>query len=293
MNAPLVCAITLNWNRLNDTIQCLESLEQLDYANKQILVVDNGSTDGSPDAIRARFPDVEQIVNSRNLGFAGGFNVGLRRALEIGVEFAFIVNNDTMVAADALELLVAAAEPADVGLTAPLIYYADAPDQIWSAGARRNPVTLELTGNHGRGQIFTKVTEREFLSGCGMLIKTGVLERVGLLDERFFMYYEDSDYALRVQQAGFRQLLVPQSRMWHKVSRSSEGRDSPAERYLMGKSSALFFRKHVKGWRWLIIIPYRFGSAIKTCARLLIAGKFAAVRMYWRGLRDGAFESGG
>jgi len=290
MISPLVVAITLNWNRREDTLECVESLCRLTYPNVRLLVVDNGSTDGSPGAIAKHFPQVEQIVNPANLGFARGFNVGLRRALEVNAEFAFILNNDTYVAPDMLGALVKASEPTDVGIAAPAIYYASDPKRIWSTGGGHNPLTLEMTGDHGRREPIFDVTERDFVVGCGMLIKRAVLERVGLFDERFFMYYEDSDYCLRARRHSFRLVCVPQARMWHKVASSSNGSDSPAERYLMAKSSAIFFRKHVRGWRWLIIGLYRFGSAIKTTFRLSIHRRFVAARAYWRGLRDGLME---
>ncbi|MBN1668440.1 MAG: glycosyltransferase family 2 protein [Anaerolineales bacterium] len=288
MKPALVQIITLNWNRKADTLACLQSLVALTYPRKHILVVDNGSTDGSPAAIAAAFPEVEQIVNPVNLGFAGGFNLGLRWALQGEAPYVFILNNDTSLAPEALDHLVAASVPPDVGVTAPIIYYAGAPDQIWSAGAGRSWLTLDATGNQGRGQTFTSPTERAFISGCGMLIKRVVLQQVGLFDEDFFVYYEDADYSLRVEQAGYRMLVVPQAKMWHKVSQSSQGSDSPGERYWMGRSSVLFFRKHVRGWRWWIVLPWRLGSAIKILFRLLIKGRRAAAQAYLKGLWDGA-----
>jgi GT2 family glycosyltransferase len=287
MSAPLVFVITLNWNRRDDTLACLESLSHLAYSNARVLVVDNGSTDGSPQAIAREFPQVEQIVNPRNFGFAGGFNVGLRHALDAGADFAFILNNDTIAARDILDPLVAAAAPGEVGVVAPAIFYASDPERVWSTGGGRNRLTLEMTGDHGRHATLAGITEREFLSGCAMCIKRSVLERVGLFDEEFFMYYEDSDYCLRARRAGFRLLVVPQARVWHKVATSSDGSDSPAERYWMGRSSVRFFRKHARGWQWLAIIPWRVGSTIKTVLRLGSAGRWAAAHAYLRGVWEG------
>lgn len=287
MNLPSVWIITLNWNRAEDTLACLETLVQLTYPNTNLLVVDNGSTDGSPSIISARYPTVKQIVNLENLGFAGGFNIGLKWALDAGADFVLVLNNDTLAAPDMLEPLVAAAAPARVGITAPVIFYASAPTRIWSAGAGRSRLTLDLTGNHGRRMLLVANVEREFVSGCAMLIKRVVLEKVGLFDEHFFMYYEDADYCLRVRQAGFSLWVVPEARLWHKVSVSSEGSDSPAERFNMAYSSVLFYRKHVSGWRWLLVAPWRFGSALKTTLRLLGAGRLRSVQAYWYGLWQG------
>jgi len=287
VSSPFVFAITLNWNRRDDTLECLESLTRLTYPNRRLLVVDNGSTDDSPQTIASRFPQVEQILNPANLGFAAGFNIGLRHALDAGADFAFIINNDTYVAPDSLEVLVKAAKPAEVGIVAPVIYYATAPERVWSSGGGRSLVTLDLTGNHGREQKLTTITEREFVSGCAMLIKREVLQRVGLFDEQFFMYYEDSDYCLRTRQAGFKLLVMSRARLWHKVSASSNGSDTPSERYWMGRSSSLFYRKHIRGWRWLILVPWRLGSIIKTLWRLWQTGSADSAWMYLHGVWHG------
>ncbi|RMF43729.1 MAG: glycosyltransferase family 2 protein [Anaerolineae bacterium] len=292
-DAPLVYVVTVNWNNAPDTLACLETLSRLSYPNYRLLEVENGSTDDSPERIAEAFPQVEQVRIPENTGFAGGFNAGIRHALEKGAEYVFIVNNDTLADAGMLEPLVEAAAPPDVGAVAPLIFYATEPERIWSAGAGRSRWTLELTGNHGREMSIPaarKPVEREFLSGCALLLKRNVLENLGLLDEGFFLYYEDSDYSLRLRQAGYRLLLVPQARLWHKVSRSSLGSDSPGERYWMARSSVRFFRKHVRGWRWLVVIPWRLGSASKTTLRLVSHGNFRAARYYWRGLWEGLWN---
>lgn len=287
---PFVVVLVLNWNRCEDTLRCLESLRRLTYPRFRVVLVDNGSTDGTLATVAMYFPEVERIANPQNLGFAAGCNVGLRYALAQGAEFIFIANNDTIVAPDLLDEVVAAAEPADVGMVGPLIYYEADPKRIWSAGAKCNPLTLEMSGNL-RGQIdkgnWPGVLEREYIVGCGLLLKRALLERVGLFDTRFFMYYEDLDLCLRARAAGFRILLAPRARMWHRVALSSGGPDTPAERYWAARSSVQFFRKHVHGLRWLIVAPYRVGSAVKTMIRLLSRGRWRAAWAYLRGLWDG------
>lgn len=289
-SSPFVMVLVLNWNRCEDTLRCLESLHRLTYPRFRVLLVDNGSSDGTLAAVAARFPEVECIANPHNLGFAAGCNVGLRYALAQGADFVFIANNDTVVAPDLLDEVVAAAMPADVGMVAPLVYYEADPERIWSAGAGRNPLTLEMSGNL-RGQIdkgnWPDVLEREYVVGCGLLLKRKLLERVGLFDPRFFMYYEDLDLCLRARAAGFRILLAPRAHMWHRVALSSGGPDTPAERYWAARSSVQFFRKHVHGLRWCVVAPYRMGSALKTTLRLLSKGRWEAARAYLWGLWDG------
>ena len=287
---PLVYVVTLNWNRREDTLTCLHSLQQLAYPAYRLLVIDNGSSDGSVEAIRREFPAAEVLVNEHNLGFAAGANIGLRHALSQGADFVFLVNNDTTVDPRALHELVRAAHASDVGMAAPMIYFDSDPAVIWSVGGGWNPLLLEMTGGHGRGPDdgrWSEVVERPVLVGCGLLLRRELLEEVGLFDERFFMYYEDSDLCLRARSAGFRLILVPAAKMWHKVATSSGGSDSPSERYQMARSSVLFFRKQAHPWQWPFIVPYRTASAVKTVTRLLLHRRADAARAYLRGLRDG------
>jgi len=285
-----IAIITLNWNRAADTIAFLDSAFQQTLKDIHLIVVDNGSTDQSVEQISARFPQAEILVNPENLGFAKGMNTGISHALEQGMEYIFIANNDTILAHDMLERLVKLAQTGQASVIAPIIFYASDPKRIWSAGAGRNHLTLEVS-NDQRGEsiasLKTDPYEVEFITACGMLVHHSCFETVGLFDERFFMYYEDSDFSLRVRRAGYHILVDPQAHMWHKVATSSGGSDSPSERYWMARSSLIYFRKHARLYQWLIIGPFRLGSALKTTSRLLFGGNISAVRAYWRGLRDG------
>lgn len=289
MNAPLVYVVILAWNQCADTMACVASLLASTYQPLHIMVCDNGSTDGTPEALRATYPQITVLELGRNLGFAAGANAGLRQTLTAGADYSLLINNDTLVASDMIERLLASVTP-EAGIIAPLIYYANMPDTIWSAGGLRSRWTLEqiedLRGRRDRDG-WPECLERDFVTGCAMLIPRAVLETVGLFDERFFMYYEDSDLCLRIRRASYRILLVSRAHMWHKVATSSGGSGSPAERYAMARSSVIFFRKHVSGWRWGVVGLFRLGSAIKTTARLLWRGRLAATMAYWRGLGDG------
>ncbi|RLC82082.1 MAG: glycosyltransferase family 2 protein [Chloroflexi bacterium] len=295
MNPPLVYVIMLTWNQKKDTLTCLDSLSRMTYPNYRIVVVDNGSTDDTVPAVRNQYTEVEVIVNPRNLGFTGGTNVGLRHALSQGTDFVFSINNDTLVSSDILDELISHAAPPDVGVVAPKIYYADESQRIWSVGARQHPLTLEMT-DKGRNQIDTgqweQVLERDYLLGCAQLLKRSVLEEVGLLDETFFLYYDDLDFCLRARKAGYRLLLVPQAKMWHKVAASAGGVDSPRVRYYRARSSVWFLRKHMRGLHWLIVIPYRFGSAVKALLYFAAQQRWDLAQSYLQGLRDGLALSG-
>lgn len=287
--APLVYVTVLTWNLRETTLDCLESLEQMRYSNYRIVVVDNASTDGTAEAIAEAHPDVEVLINERNLGYAGGCNVGLRYALAHGADHILAINNDVSVDPAMLDELMRWAEP-DVGIVTPKIYFASDPQRIWSVGGLRHPLTLEMThrgdGELDRGQ-WEEVLERDYLVGTAHLYSRSLLEAIGLLDAGHFVYYDDPDICIRAQRAGYRLLMVPQARMWHKIATSSGGVGTPQERYYMGRSVVRFMRKHARGVQWLFVVPWRAASAIKTVVRLLWRGRPDSAGAYLRGLRDG------
>lgn len=287
IGTPTVHAIILNWNRADDTLACLASLQASAYARLRVLVVDQASHDGSPARIRAAFPDVDVLELPANVGFAAGMNAGMRHALTQGATHLLLLNNDTVVDAGMVAALVAALGPG-VGMTGPAIYYHAAPSQLWSQGGDLHPLLLEMSGDHGRAwPLPDRPTPRGFLSGCALLIPRRTVERVGLWDERFFMYYEDLDYCLRVQRAGLALVLVPAAVLWHKVATSSGGPSSPAERYHMARSSGLYFRKHLTVWRAPAILAFRGASALRWSWRLARRSQWTALAAYWRGLVEG------
>ena len=201
---PRVTVVVVNWNRKADTLACLDSLSNLSYTNLNILVVDNASEDGSPQAIAEAFPEIEQIRNAQNVRFAGGTNTGIRQALNSGTDLVLILNNDTTIAPDALNILVEHLSPR-TGILAPLIYFSMIP----SAFGR--PVEKPATGifekidsyqNQPDPGNWPAILQQDFVTGCAMLLPRSTLESVVLFDEKFAMYYEDSDLCRRVRQAG-------------------------------------------------------------------------------------------
>jgi len=286
---PLVYVVVVTWNQCETTLQCLESLIQMVYPRFRIVVVDNGSTDETAETIRSRFPGVEIIVNERNLGYPGGCNVGLRYALERGAEYIFAINNDVLVDPLILDELVREITP-DVGIMAPKVYFAHDPKRIWSVGGRQNHLTLEMRcrgdGELDQGQ-WNEVLERDYLIGCAHLFSRSLLREIGLLDAGYFLYYDDLDICIRARQAGYRLLMVPRARMWHRVADSSGGVGTPRERYYMARSNMRFLRKHVRGCQWLFVIPYRTGSIIKTLLRLMWHQRWDSALAYLHGLYDG------
>jgi hypothetical protein len=201
---PSVFAVIITWNQRDETLDCLASLGRATHPNLRLIVVDNGSNDGTAESIRAEYPVVEILRNETNRGFAAAVNQGTQLALAQGADFVFWLNNDTVVEPDALAALLAEAGREGAGILIPLITYFDQPQVVWSAGAGLNPLTLEIRGNTlgaiDRGQ-WRDVLDRQHATACASLIPRATLEKVGLLDERFFYYYDDADYSLRVTRA--------------------------------------------------------------------------------------------
>lgn len=260
---PQVTIVILNWNGLDDTLDCLRSLGQLDYPRHEIVVVDNGSTDGSAPVIRESFPAVRVLENSENLGYTGGNNVGLRYALAQGTEYALLLNNDTEVAPDFLRRLVDAAE-ADPrnGMAGPTIYYHTRPDVIWSAGGgidwRRGQTQTLGRDERDGGQFGEESREVDFVTGCALLVKRIVLDRVGLLDERFFAYYEEAEWCVRADRAGFKIIHAPTAHVWHKITPEARS-DSPLVHYYMTRNRLLFLKLAGAGlgpWLHTLIAEY-------------------------------------
>jgi GT2 family glycosyltransferase len=247
MKNHVVYVIILNWNGWKDTAECVESCLKLSYADSRILIVDNGSSDDSEAILRERFPDIELIQTGVNLGFAGGNNAGIRYALNHGADYVWLLNNDTVVAPDALTALVAAArqEP-KAGMLGSKIYYFDEPDRLWFAGGWIN-YRIARTGHIGSGETdagrYDTLRETDYITGCSLLVPRDVIESVGLMDERFFLLFEETDWNERTRRSGWKILYVPASRVRHKVSRSLES-DWAGYYYYLTRNSLLFTAKH-------------------------------------------------
>jgi len=236
---PLVYVILLNWNGWEDTRECLDSCLKISYPNYRILVVDNGSTDGSGDMIRERYGSIELIQTGSNLGFTGGNNIGMRHALNKGADYVLLLNNDTIVDPAFVTELVAAMETDKmVGIACSKIYFYDHPDVFWYAGASFHP-WLGWGRHRGYGQRdtgqFDRVEQTVRPTGCALMASRELCSAVGLLREEFFIYCEDTDWGMRTRNAGYKVLYVPGSRLWHKVSRVM-GRMSGASQYYSARN---------------------------------------------------------
>ncbi len=254
-----------------------------------MVVVDNGSSKESLEKITDRFHSATFIQNKSNLGYAAGVNVGLRYAQGQDADYVLLLNNDTLIEQDMLTRLVECAQQYGAAAVAPVICYEESPEIIWSAGAYRQTLTQDIRGNK-RGEQYQNAEPYlvDYATACGLLIQGKALRDVGLFDEQFFMYYEDLDWCWRLMAQNGQILVVPQARMWHKVAATIGGSDSAQERYYMALSSVLFFRKYTDSWHWLIVVPTRLVSALKTSWRLFSKQRSKqAFRAYWRGIWHG------
>jgi hypothetical protein len=293
---PLVVVVVLSWNGREDTLACLASLARATYGNHRVVVVDNASVDGSPGAVAERFPGVEVIVNDANLGYAGGMNVGLRRALELDAAHVVLLNNDTEVDPRFIEPLVEeAARRPRAGALCSKVLFAEPRDRIWFAGARFDP----RRGYNGRqvgygaqdSDAFAEVVATDRICGASVLLPRGAVERVGLLDERLFAYVEDVEWSLRARALGLELLVVPDSRVWHRVSASTGGESSPSALYYTTRNTLAVCERHaplgrLSTWRRRAVLL----AAMTTQA--LLARRAAAARAVlegWRDYRHGRF----
>jgi GT2 family glycosyltransferase len=286
--APSVLIVVVCFNRVADTLACLASLANLIYARYEVLVIDNASSDGTVEQVRARFPEHVVLETGANLGYAGGNNLGLRRAIAQGYDYALLLNNDAEVAAGSLEALIAAAEgDPSVGLAGPTIYYADRPSTIWSAGGiiqwHQGKTAMRGLDEIDNGQ-YARPAEVDFLSGCALLVKRAAVERVGLLDERFFLYYEDTEWCVRLRRAGFRVVQVPAARLIHRIP--LDARDTqPYVTYYMTRNRLLFLQLvGAKPRTWLHAALLQ---DLRTYLSWKLRPKWRARNVQRRAMRDG------
>jgi GT2 family glycosyltransferase len=242
-------AVVLSWNGRDDTLRCLDSLARVGDPPIRVVCVDNGSTDGSAEAVRERHPDVHLIENEANLGYSGGNNVGLRWALAQGAQWVVLVNNDAVVAEDAFAgFAEVAAEHPHAGALAGKLYLADRPDRIWFAGQRY----LSWLGYSGRArglgrrdaERYRRVTPTDRAAGALMAVSRPAIERVGLLADDLFAYVEDVDWSLRIRRAGFEVLFAPGARAWHGVAASTGGVASTHNLYYGTRNNIVVCERH-------------------------------------------------
>jgi len=258
---PRVTVVVLNWNGKEDTLNCLNSLSSVVYPNYRILVVDNFSTDGSIQFFEELYPNIDIIQNPKNLGFAEGNNVGIRRALEDGADYVLLLNNDTVVDRYFLDRLVEAAESDHaIGFAGPKVYYLgkDANRIISFAGGALN-LWVGRSRHRGLDQLdsgqYDDLAEVDYVEGSCVLAKKTALDHIGLLDPTYFSYWEDVDWCTRGWNAGYKSIYVPNARIWHKPSSSNV---SGTKTYYRARNRLWFVRKRGNRLQFLAFFFFFF-----------------------------------
>jgi hypothetical protein len=289
MTEPLIICVILNTNRRDDTLECLDSLSRSTYQHFSVLVLDNHSVDGSVEAIQARYPDTQIVPIEENRGYAGNNNVGIKIALERGADWVFVLNEDTILDSECLARLVEAGEQdAQIGIVGPMVYHYDEPGYIQSAGGILGPYwqSIHLSKDEVDTGQWSTVHPVEWISGCAILVRRPVIEQVGMIDERFFYYWEETEWCLRTGKAGWKILHVPQAKLWHKgVQRNYTPK--PSLLYYSTRNRLLMISNHhaplkVWGSAWWEILRTLASWSIKPKWRDKRANRDAM----WQGVLD-------
>jgi GT2 family glycosyltransferase len=289
MNSPLVFAVILNTNRRDDTLACLESLSSSTYRNFNVIVLDNRSTDGSVDAIRLAFPEVQVVSLASNLGYAGNNNVGIELALKQGAEWIWVLNEDTIFEPECLARLVEVGEgEPQIGIVGPMVYHHNEPEVIQSAGGVLGKFweSRHLGQNEVDQGQFQSPHRVEWISGCAILVRCAVIEQVGALDAGFFIYWEETEWCIRAAQGGWKIFHVPSARLWHKgVQR--EYQPKPAFTYYGTRNHLFTLAKHkAPAAAWL----YTIFQLVRTLISWTIKPRWRFKREHrdamWRGMMD-------
>jgi GT2 family glycosyltransferase len=271
---PAVTAIILNWNDAADTVRCLQSVYASDYGALRVLVVDNGSRDDSVAVIRRHYPHIDLIVNAENLGYAGGNNVGVERAIAQGADYVLILNDDLVVDPTMVSALVTAAQDhPEGGIFGPKVYSLDEPNVLLSTGAglgRWSELTSLALGCVDDGR-WDRMAEVDYLWGCAVLVSRRAIAKAGMLDVDFFAYHEDIDWCYRIRAAGYKVLFVPHAKSWHPDTRRWR-QESALVTYYMSRNHLRLIAKHHLGTAEML-------GSLATFVRRLVSW---SVRPKWR-----------
>lgn len=256
-NFPFVSIITVNWNNNDDTSEMLESLRRISYPNYEVIVVDNYSTSCDATNLKMKFPEIKLVLSGKNLGFAGGNNLGLKYA---SGEYILLLNNDTVVDKNFLEPLVRLMETDHkIGIVSPKIYFYDEPNKLQYAGTSAINEITTRGKKFGYGSIdsgqFNTIKETGFSNGACMLVRQSLINRVGFLRTEYFLYYEETDFCLRAKENGYKVFFNPESKIYHKIS-SSTGKNSPLQTYYQNRNRVLFIRLNFRGMKKFVAIVY-------------------------------------
>nr|WP_294526643.1 glycosyltransferase family 2 protein [uncultured Rhodopila sp.] len=297
MNAslPLVIAVVLNWNKAEQSAKCVSALRCQHYPNLRIIVVDNGSAEGSLAALEDLSIPFILLRNKCNLGFAGGVNVGIGRALADGADYIWLLNNDAEAAPDVLDRMLPVLEAdSTIGLASPLIRNGDANDEIEFCGGLWQNNSFDTTDDPLTYLAWAGSQPRRiWLVATAVLLRRSAVEKIGLFDEQLFAYWEDNDYSVRSIKAGFRNVVVPEAvvRHWSGRPKTDAASKPPHYYYYMARNEILFIRKYGSLPRTAKPLYWALMRQLTLAKRL--HDYEAGLDAILCGLRDGALRRGG
>jgi GT2 family glycosyltransferase len=287
MNAPSLWVVLVGWNSHGDLLRCLEALQGQTYPSLQVVLVDNGSSDGTAAMVRERFPQVRLFALGKNHGFARAVNIALRYAVERGAGYALLLNPDTWFEPDMLAQLLAVAEANPrLGIASPKVYLQRAPDHLWGIGGMLTKRGLRFYGLEERDAGQYDTCRVDFVLGCAMLLRAQMLREIGLLDERFFVFCEEVDLCLRAQAAGWQVMMVPEIRMSH-VGGATTAQQPAIRHFHLARSRMQFLRKYRARFE---LVPLMRGELVylrKIMSGFARYGQFRSIAAYLRGTISG------
>lgn len=289
-NLPPLAVVVVNWNGLKDLQDCLRSLTDTEYPGLRIIMVDNGSEDDSVAWTAANFPEIEILATGENLRWAGGNNAALRQLLEESYPgYVLLLNNDTLVPEGSMRRLVQAMEDDPRAWAAtPRICFASDPARVWYDGGRVGRLTGWVK-HHGIRRLAGKLKNQnryvDYGTGCALLLKPGLTQKMGLLDEQYHFYGEDADYSLRITADGGKILHVPLALVLHKVS-SSVGRQSPRRAWLRSRSHVRLLKTHWPRHWWPVLTVFQGVFLAGHSAWNLWIGRPDTAFAVWKGALD-------
>ncbi|MDD4655774.1 MAG: glycosyltransferase family 2 protein [Bacteroidales bacterium] len=281
---PLVSIITVNYNQSVVTSQLLDTLENLTYNQYEIIVVDNGSTKDNPEWLKAKYPSINLIKSGQNLGFAGGNNVGIKASKG---EYLLFINNDTEVPANFIEPMVQLMENNNsIGMVSPKIKFHWDPSIIQYAGfTKMSPITIR---NQSIGYLqkdsatYNTTMETHSIHGAAMMVKKEVINKIGLMPQIYFLYYEEHDWAVKAKREGYKLYYCAQSHILHKESLST-GKDSPLKTYYLNRGRLIYTIRNSKRRDLLLSLLFQFFISLpKNSTIFIIKREFQNLKAYWR-----------
>lgn len=300
ISQPKVAIIIVNWNGYDLTKACLESIKKLRYSKFKTVLVDNDSLDHSGNKLKNEFPEIELLSSSENLGFTGGNNLGIKWALDHSFDYVLLLNNDTVVERDFLDPLVFFLEQnPEYGAVQPKILFEGERHRIWNAGGGYFK-WLEMSWSVGIGQEdlgqFDQEKDTPWITGCAILIRSAVINEAGMLDDRFFAYYEDVEWSFRIKKSGFRLRYLPQSKIYHVAGGSSkkiktkEGIVPPIIHYYRTRNHLFLIRKHANPLSFVLSLLYQTAKNAAFIVYLALNGRFQKVEAILKGHFEGLFS---